>query len=77
MAPLSASGTWDYIPPLWSDSDLVRSAISSYMGPDRTFTPHQQYVAQVLALTAASTSIVASVITSYWFLMMRRTFRHQ
>jgi len=72
MAPLLASGIWDY-----RGSDFVRRALSSPIEPTIIFTPHQQYVAQVLALTAASISIVASMITSYWFLKMRRTFRHQ
>ncbi|KAF4339849.1 G coupled receptor [Fusarium beomiforme] len=39
-------------------------------------TPHQTYVIHVATLTAASMSILATIITSFWFFRMRRSFRH-
>ena len=77
MAPLPTSSAWNYLPSLSKNSLFARRALSTINEPTATFTPHQQYVAQVLALTTASISILASLITSYWFLKMRRSFRHQ
>lgn len=40
-------------------------------------TPHQTYVIHVATLTVASMSILATIITSFWFFRMRRSFRHE
>ncbi|KAM0191911.1 hypothetical protein ACHAPI_008629 [Fusarium lateritium] len=39
-------------------------------------TPHQTYAIHVATLTVASLSILATIITSFWFFRMRRSFRH-
>ena len=38
---------------------------------------HQVYVLRVLATTASSFSVASAVIAFYWFVKMRRSFRHQ
>jgi G protein-coupled receptor GPR1 len=40
-------------------------------------TPHQTYVIHVATLTVASMSIFATIVTSFWFFRMRRSFRHE
>ncbi|KAF4451597.1 hypothetical protein F53441_5453 [Fusarium austroafricanum] len=41
-----------------------------------TLTPHQTYAIHVATLCATSLSIIATIITSFWFFRMRRSFRH-
>ena len=41
------------------------------------YTDREENVLQVLALIFASVSIVSTILTVYWFLTMRRSFRHQ
>ncbi|KAI1028107.1 hypothetical protein LB505_002361 [Fusarium chuoi] len=64
----------------WSDPDST-TALS--LEPRRVkqftmaaLTPHQTYVIHVATLTVASMSILATIITSFWFFRMRRSFRH-
>jgi hypothetical protein len=63
----------------WTDSATAHS-----LGPRRVkqftmaaLTPHQTYVIHVATLTVASMSILATIITSFWFFRMRRSFRHE
>lgn len=65
----------------WSDPDST-TALS--LEPRRVkqftmaaLTPHQTYVIHVATLTVASMSILATIITSFWFFRMRRSFRHE
>ncbi|KAH7182521.1 G protein-coupled glucose receptor regulating Gpa2-domain-containing protein [Fusarium flagelliforme] len=39
-------------------------------------TPYQTYAIHVATLTVASFSILATIVTSFWFFRMRRSFRH-
>ncbi|RKL46830.1 hypothetical protein BFJ72_g2570 [Fusarium proliferatum] len=64
----------------WTDPDST-TALS--LEPRRVkqftmaaLTPHQTYVIHVATLTVASISILATIITSFWFFRMRRSFRH-
>ena len=47
-------------------------------GPIRlnTFSPHQVFIQQVLAVCCASISIIAAFFSFYWFFRMRTSFRH-
>ena len=40
-------------------------------------TPYQTYAIHVATLTVASFSILATIVTSFWFFRMRRSFRHE
>ncbi len=37
----------------------------------------QKNILQILALTFSAISVASSVLTFYWFLKMRRSFRHE
>lgn len=39
-------------------------------------TPHETYSLHIASVVAASMSIIAGVLASYWFVRMRRSFRH-
>jgi G protein-coupled receptor GPR1 len=41
------------------------------------FSDHQQYVTKVLAVASSSISLATALVTGYWFVRMRRSFRHQ
>jgi len=41
-----------------------------------SFSNDQLRVFQVIALTCSSISLIMTLITFYWFLTMRRRFRH-
>lgn len=40
-------------------------------------TPDQTYYIHVATLTVASVSMLATIVTSFWFFRMRRSFRHE
>jgi G protein-coupled receptor GPR1 len=46
-----------------------------YNGP--TLTGHQLYILRSIALTAASMSMVSGLLVGWWFVRMKRSFRHQ
>jgi hypothetical protein len=41
------------------------------------YTDQEEYILQILAVTFASVSIASSILTAYWFINMRRAFRHK
>jgi G protein-coupled glucose receptor regulating Gpa2 len=55
---------------------------TSYMGmvdmfDDINYTYHQEHVLRVLAVASSSISLATALVTGYWFVRMRRSFRHQ
>ena len=40
-------------------------------------TGKQQYINHMLALISASISLLAALVSTYWFVMMKKDFRHQ
>jgi hypothetical protein len=44
---------------------------------DSGFSAHQQFVTKVLAVSSSSISLATAIVTGYWFVRMRRNFRHQ
>lgn len=41
------------------------------------YTDSQEAILQILAITFAPVSVVSATLTIYWFVTMRRNFRHQ
>lgn len=40
-------------------------------------SPPQQHVIQILALTFSVVSVASAILAFYWFVKMRRSFRHE
>ena len=47
------------------------------MYEDLNYSDHQDHVLRLLAVASSSISLVTAVVTGYWFVRMRRSFRHQ
>ncbi|KAK4199209.1 G protein-coupled glucose receptor regulating Gpa2-domain-containing protein [Triangularia verruculosa] len=65
---------------LHSRSSVPVEAISPLMSryvPDDQHTQHTVYILTILSLTFASVSVVSTLSTLYWFVKMRRSFRHE
>jgi G protein-coupled glucose receptor regulating Gpa2 len=58
------------------DSTVKRGLGGSPITAPR-YTEREEDVLNVLALIFASVSIVSTTLTVYWFMIMRRSFRHQ
>lgn len=58
------------------EHDTVRG-LGSTLTKNNNFTPGQILVEQALAITCAGISIIVGSAASYWFIRMRRTFRHK
>jgi len=56
-----------------SMSELHNQTTSSH----QTITDAQTNVLQILALVFSSFSVASSVLAFYWFMKMRRSFRHE
>ena len=56
---------------------LIARGLGSSLDKNNHFTDHQILIEQALAITCAGISILAGSIVSYWFIRMRRTFRHK
>lgn len=54
----------------------MRSLSHNVTGTTPAITPHEGYILQCIALTFATISVASSVLAFYWFVKMRRTFRH-
>ena len=46
-------------------------------GTSPALTTRQENVLQVLGLTFATISVASALLAGYWFVKMRRSFRHQ
>ncbi|KAI9821729.1 MAG: hypothetical protein M1827_002310 [Pycnora praestabilis] len=64
----------------WASTRLIstnsRSLSSGDMSYAASFTAHEMYVMQVTAVLFATVSVLAAIVTFYWFSKMRRSFRH-
>lgn len=49
----------------------------TYTGYVPTLTGQQLYTLRVIAIGSASASIVSGVVVGWWFVRMKRSFRHQ
>ncbi|KAK0667783.1 G protein-coupled glucose receptor regulating Gpa2-domain-containing protein [Cercophora samala] len=56
--------------------ELISPIMSRYV-PDDQHTQHTVYILTILSLTFASVSVVSTLSTLYWFVKMRRSFRHE
>ncbi|KAI9723989.1 MAG: hypothetical protein M1812_000707 [Candelaria pacifica] len=67
MAPLAMGAV-----PAWPWDSAVGNESVISTRPSK----HQQVILQIVALTSAGTSFLAALMTTYWFVKMRRSFRH-
>lgn len=51
--------------------------LENVSGKTENYTRQEQYIQQVIAVASASISILAGLISFYWFATMKRHFRHQ
>ncbi|KAK4177112.1 G protein-coupled glucose receptor regulating Gpa2-domain-containing protein [Triangularia setosa] len=56
--------------------ELISPIMSRYV-PDDQHTQHTVYILTILSLTFASVSVISTLSTLYWFVKMRRSFRHE
>ncbi|KAI9880590.1 MAG: hypothetical protein M1830_001941 [Pleopsidium flavum] len=76
MAPTLTSVNWQHhLPPLYNDAS-TRRGLGAPLEFTARFSLHQIYLAQALALAAASVSVASSIVTLYWYFKMKRNFRH-
>lgn len=68
----SLSDTW--LSPRWN---LEERIVSNEKATLLVLTPDQTYYLHIASVTAASLSLLAGLITSYWFIRMRRSYRHE
>ncbi|KAH6676735.1 G protein-coupled glucose receptor regulating Gpa2-domain-containing protein [Halenospora varia] len=54
----------------------MRGLSQNVTGITPAVTPHEGYILQCIALTFATISVASSILAFYWFVKMRRTFRH-
>ncbi|KAF4636171.1 hypothetical protein G7Y89_g1921 [Cudoniella acicularis] len=54
----------------------MRSLTQNSTGTTPNITPHDGYILQCIALTFATISVASAILAFYWFVKMRRTFRH-
>ena len=60
------------------DLSIIKGrAEGSKSNPVNNFSPHQVFLQQCLAMAAASISVVAGLVSFYWFKHIRTSFRHQ
>ena len=46
-------------------------------GKSNAYSPREQYIQQVIAVTSSSISMLSGLISFYWFATMHKNFRHQ
>ena len=46
-------------------------------GKSNAYSPREQYIQQVIAVTSSSVSMLSGLLSFYWFATMHRNFRHQ
>ena len=56
---------------------ILSRSLSGSPGKSNTYSPREQYIQQVIAVTASSISMLSGLISFYWFATMHRNFRHQ
>jgi G protein-coupled receptor GPR1 len=58
-------------------SPLHNRGLGSTSHKNNNFTPHQVLVTQIVAISCASLSLMFTFVASYWFIRMRKSFRHK
>ncbi|MCJ1351166.1 MAG: hypothetical protein MMC33_001148 [Icmadophila ericetorum] len=59
-----------------SHVDIGPRGLGTWLPKNTDFTYQQIHVLQLIAVTTAAVSILMALITFYWFLRMRRSYRH-
>jgi G protein-coupled receptor GPR1 len=71
MAPLSPSVAY-------ATHELIPRGLGTHnMTADNALTTSQSNTLQILALVFATISISSAILAFYWFVKMRRSFRHE
>lgn len=60
-----------------SGDDIFSRGLDSHMSQAHVLTPKQQLIIRTLAALFAAVSVLSALITFYWFVRMKRSFRHQ
>ena len=63
-------------PQLTPEASLLHRGLGSTSHNINHFSARQKHVQQCLALASASISLFSALITFYWFVRMKRSFRH-
>ena len=58
------------------ESATARRGLEVALTTENGFSEKQVFIEQCLALIAASISVCSAFVSFYWFIRMRRTFRH-
>ena len=58
-------------------SSLLPNLGANASSRPNTFSAHQKHIQQILAVTFASVSILSGLLTFYWFLKLKRIYRHE
>lgn len=78
-AVLDATQRWRWHQPTGDGALLPRYAFMlthEQIDYSTMLVPRQQSIIRYIAVTAASISICSAFIASYWFLKMKKNFRH-
>lgn len=63
--------------PIYGLSKLDGRPLDSLSGDAPILTGQQLYILRTIALVGASISLVSGIIVGWWFVRMKRSFRHQ
>jgi G protein-coupled receptor GPR1 len=76
MSPISGDTSWASSSPP-GNILMARVFNNTETSEVMELDAHQVYVLRVLATTASSFSVASAIVAFYWFVKMRRSFRHQ
>src|SRR5438067_1718946 len=77
MEDLQASVTWASLPTSTAAALSLLSELSRPNNGDAQLGDDQLLIVRALALVSAAISLIFAVLVLYWFLHMKRSFRHQ
>lgn len=78
MAPLSPYGLWEVEPLLRLVLDKrALDNVPRQQEHHQVISDAQSRVLQILALTFSVFSVASAILAFYWFMKMRRSFRHE
>jgi homoserine acetyltransferase len=60
-----------------SSATMVATELGSSLPTSNDFTDSQNIIRDALGVAAASISVIGCLLAFYWFVRMRRSFRHQ
>lgn len=63
--------------PIYGLSRLDGRALDSLNNNSPILTSQELYILRVIALVAASISLISGFVVGWWFVRMKRSFRHQ